>query len=510
MLNRKKLKSLLLSFLIVVLAFLPLVGQENFLIANASEEVTTNQLAESASLSEKLQAILSDKRLDGTIAGVSVRNEIGEELFEQYGDIRLHPASNMKLLTSAAALTTLGEDYQFTTEILTDGTLTGKVLQGNVYMKGKGDPTLLKEDLDQLAIDLREQGIHKIKGNLIGDDSWYDDVRLSMDLNWNDEPFYTGAQVSALTISPNEDYDSGTVIVEVSPSEKPGETAQVTLSPETDYVKIINKTKMVPAGQAKSISIEREHGSNNIVVEGTMPLNGTNSRSWVAVWEPTMYAIDVFKKSLEENGIELIGNSKVDTGVTPTDAKLLTSRKSMELKDLLIPFMKLSNNGLGETLTKEMGKVVHDKGTWKEGLQVIHKVTTDLGVKGDTILLRDGSGMSHKTLIPATEFTKMLNNAQEKSWFPSFKRSLPIAGESERLVGGTLRNRMTQEPTKGNVTAKTGSITGVTSLSGYVTSKDGEKLVFSIMINNYLGSSLTSIEDAIATVLAKHEFENDF
>ncbi|MBO1914736.1 D-alanyl-D-alanine carboxypeptidase, partial [Microvirga sp. 3-52] len=100
--------------------------------ANASEEVTTNQLNESASLSEKLQEILSDKRLNGAIAGVSVRNEMGEELFEQYGDIRLHPASNMKLLTSAAALATLGEDYKFTTEILTDGRLAGKVLHGNV------------------------------------------------------------------------------------------------------------------------------------------------------------------------------------------------------------------------------------------------------------------------------------------------------------------------------------------------------------------------------------------
>ena len=107
MLIGKKLKRLLLAFLIVALAFSPIVGQENLFVAKASEEVTTNELNESASLSEKIQAILSDKRLDGAIAGVSVRNEIGEELFEQDGDIRLHPASNMKLLTSAAALTTL-------------------------------------------------------------------------------------------------------------------------------------------------------------------------------------------------------------------------------------------------------------------------------------------------------------------------------------------------------------------------------------------------------------------
>lgn len=507
MITKNNVKLILLFLLIAIVALLPFVDQEEALFVTASKDVTEVDLNESATLYEKIHAILDNERLEGTVTGLSVRTaDNGEEIFQQIGDIRLHPASNMKLLTSAAALETLGEDYQFITEILTDGKLRGKVLQGNVYMKGKGDPTLMKADLDQFALALKEQGIHKIKGNLIGDDTWYDDVRLSMDLNWNDEPFYTGAQVSALTISPNEDYDSGTVIVEVSPSKKAGEKAQVELTPETDYVNIINKTEMVPANEGKRISIEREHGTNNIVIEGTMPLEGANSKSWVAVWEPTGYAVDVFKKSLEENGVKLIGNSSVKFGKTPKEARLLTSKKSIPLKALLIPFMKLSNNGHGETLTKEMGQVVNGEGTWADGLEVIEETLAGFGADTDTMLLRDGSGMSHKTLIPASELSQILYTVQNKDWFPIFEKSLPVAGEAERLVGGTLRYRMTDEPTKGNVKAKTGSLTGVSSLSGYVTSKSGEKLIFSIMINNYLGSSITSIEDEIATVLAEHEF----
>ena len=507
---KNNVKAVFLFFLILTIAFLPIVDQEKALFVTASDELTEADLEASATLHEKLNVILGDERLDGTVTGVSVRKaETGEAVFSQMGDTRLHPASNMKLLTSAAALETLGEDYQFTTEVLTDGKVKGKVLQGDLYLKGKGDPTLMKEDLDQLALGLKDQGISKVKGNLIGDDRWYDDIRLSMDLNWNDEPFYTGAQVSALTLSPDDDYDSGTVIVEVMPNNKQGkkaEKAKVKLTPETDYVDIINKTEMVPENEKKDISIEREHGTNNIVIEGKMPHKGASSKSWVAVWEPTEYALDVFKKSLEENGVQLIGDAKVKTGKTAKDATLITAKKSMPLKDLLIPFMKLSNNGHGETLTKEMGKVVNDKGTWDDGLKVINNTLDGLDVNTDTILLRDGSGMSHKTVIPTEELTHMLYAIQEKSWFNTFEKSLPVAGVDDRLIGGTLRDRMKDKETKGNVKAKTGSLTGVSSLSGYVTSKDGEKLIFSIMINNYLGSSVTSIEDKIAAVLAKHDF----
>ncbi|WP_026907969.1 D-alanyl-D-alanine carboxypeptidase/D-alanyl-D-alanine endopeptidase [Paucisalibacillus globulus] len=496
----------LFTFLLIILLSIPLVVHHNSQPVNASIETTQEE-----SLADKLNQILSNHALNGSTTGVSVRNvDSGELLFSYYGDHRLHPASNMKILTAVAALETLGPDYRFTTEVLTDGRIRGDVLMGNLYLKGKGDPTLLKEDLDQFAADLKAKGIKNIQGNLIGDDTWYDDVRLSQDLNWSDEPFYTGAQVSALTLSPNKDYDAATVIVEVYPGKKVGDKPVVKLTPHTDYVKIINNASTVSTDHSRAVSIERKHGSNDIVIEGVIPVEGSNARSWVSIWEPTGYAVDVFKKSLEEHGITLTRNPKA-TGpaeTTPTNATVLTSKESMTLEELLVPFMKLSNNGHGETLAKEMGRVVHNEGSWDKGLEVMKEVASKFGINGDTILLRDGSGMSHKTLIPTNELSQLLFEVQDEEWYSAFEYSLPIAGNSERLVGGTLRYRMTDGPAANNVMAKTGSLTGVSSLSGYVTTKDGQKLIFSIMVNNYLGASsgITKIEDEIATELANYEF----
>src|SRR5699024_3671572 len=185
-----------LSLAIVMVLFMPQPEMTQTTFVSASKETTE----------EKIDKVLQDEKLRGTVTGVTVRHaDTAEVLYSQFGDKRLRPASNMKLLTAAAALDVLGPDYQFETEVLTDGSLRGIVLHGNLYLRGKGDPTLLKEDFDQFAKDLKKQGIKKIKGNIIGDDTWYDDVRLSQDLNWSDEPFYTGAQVSALTMSPNDD-----------------------------------------------------------------------------------------------------------------------------------------------------------------------------------------------------------------------------------------------------------------------------------------------------------------
>ncbi|MEC2158265.1 D-alanyl-D-alanine carboxypeptidase/D-alanyl-D-alanine endopeptidase [Virgibacillus halodenitrificans] len=511
----KKMRNILFMVSIAVLICIPFVIQERTSNVVASDQIAKVEAKQpnekvtmtATELQEKLDAILSKSQLQGTSTGISIRNaNDGELLYNHSGEMRLHPASNQKILTAVAALSTLGEDHRFTTQVLTDGKLKGKVLRGNLYLKGKGDPTLLKEDLDHFAKQLKEQGIHKIKGNIVGDDTWFDDVRLATDINWDDESNYTAAQISALTLSPNEDYDSGTVIVQVLPGEKAGDKPKVVLSPQTDYITINNEAKTTAKETSKQISVQRDHGTNTITISGNLPLD-SSSKSWVAVWEPTRYVVDVFKQSLEEQGITMIGNSEAAVGKTPKDAEILTKKDSMPLKELLVPFLKLSNNGHGEILVKEMGQVIKKEGSWDKGLDVVEDVLINNDLAMDTIRLRDGAGMSHKNLLPANQLSKLLFEIQDESWFPEFKNALPVAGEPERLVGGTLRYRLTGDATKGKVHAKTGSLTGVNTLSGYVTNKDGEKLIFSIMMNNYIQGSMPQIQDAIVTALAEHSFE---
>lgn len=457
-----------------------------------------------AELTERMERILQDTRLDGAVTGVSIRHaESGELLYSHMGDIRLHPASNMKILTAVAALDTLGADYRFSTEVWTDGHITDGLLDGNLYLRGKGDPTLMKQDLDRFAQQLKSMGIERITGHLIGDDSWYDDIRLSLDLNWSDEPYYTGAQVSALTLSPNTDYDAGTVIVEVTPAASVGGTPQVKVIPENDYVTIVNHAETLARGAKRTLTVEREHGSNKIIIEGGIPAGSNLVRSWASVWEPTGYALDVFWRSLEAKGITFDITSERLIGETPEQAELLTSKQSIPLQELIIPFMKLSNNGHGETLTKEMGRVVYGEGTWDKGLQVVKESIMKYGVDGSTVMLRDGSGMSHKTMIPADELSKLLYEIQGASWYDVFDHSLPVAGATERFVGGTLRSRMIDTAAQGNVKAKTGSLTSVSTLSGYVTTRSGERLIFAVLINNYLAPTVRPVEDAIAIALAE-------
>lgn len=443
--------------------------------------------------------IQSEHKLEGALVGMEVIEAMnGSHVFKHMSDIRLRPASNMKILTAVAALSVLGEDYTFTTDILIDGPIKEGCLLGDLYLKGKGDPTLLTSDLKILANKIKDAGINEIRGNIYGDDTWYDDVRLSQDMIWSDEHFYYGSQISALTVSPNADFDTGSIIVKVSPSEI-GEKPTINVFPKTNYVEINNRAKTHTSGDEDDLIIYREHGTNKVIIDGYLSHSIEPIREWIAVWEPTHYTLDLFKNALKQENITLMGG--LYKGATPEKSQLLYSHISKPLSDIIVPFMKLSNNGHGEILVKEMGKYMKNEGSWEQGLIVLSDELETFGVKKDTIIIRDGSGISHATLVPAEEIIKILYHIQKKSWFPSFLNSLPISGRDERMIGGTLRDRLKNFDVK----AKTGTIYSVSTLSGYLKGQNNKDFIFSILLNNLIDEEDgPEILDHIVKLIVEH------
>ncbi|MDG5789919.1 D-alanyl-D-alanine carboxypeptidase/D-alanyl-D-alanine-endopeptidase [Evansella sp. AB-P1] len=456
-------------------------------------------------LKEQLDHFLQDERLDHALAAVHIRSEVGEEIYSYHGDKSAVPASGQKILVGAAALDTLGRDFTFNTGVYTVSEQIGNVLAGDIYLKGTGDPTMLPEDYQRLAEEIANLGITTISGDVVADDTYFDDVRLSIDLSWANQKNVYGAQVSALTLSPNRDYDAGSVMAEVRPGANVGEAAAITIYPATDYVKVINNVETVASGGTSYIEWDREHGNNVLIFNGTLAQNATVYRNWVSVWEPTELVLQLFYKALQENGINVEGEPRL--GDTPSGAQELANRISVPLEDLFHSYMKLSNNSIGEILTKTMGKVVYDEGSWDAGLQVVEAYLRNAGLNMNGIHLRDGSGMSHLNAIPPEEMTKLLYYVKEEEWYDLFYDSFPIAGVSNRLVGGTLGYRMGGTAAEGNVRGKTGTLTSKNSLSGFVTTQDDEELMFSIILNNYFHNNAISIIDNIVVKLAEYSRE---
>ncbi|WP_275559537.1 D-alanyl-D-alanine carboxypeptidase/D-alanyl-D-alanine-endopeptidase [Streptomyces sp. 5-6(2022)] len=454
--------------------------------------------ASRAGIGDAIDTILADPLLKGGAAGVVVADaDSGAVLYRHRPDDRLMPASNTKLFTSAAAMGLLGPDHRFRTDVLTDGARRGHTLRGDLYLRGTGDPTMLAGDYDRLAKGVADAGITKVSGRLIADDTRFDAQRVGRSWAADDESSYYAAQISALTLAPDTDYDAGSVIVEVTPGAAAGDRPKVTVTPPNAYVRIDNRATTGSGG----LTIERQHGSNTITVSGALPAGAATAKEWVSVWAPTGYATSVFADALERHGVRVAGPTRLGRAA-PADARTLASHRSMPLKDLLIPFMKLSNNIHAEALTKAIGYETAGRGTWDAGLAAIADWLKKQDVDTGAVRQVDGSGLSRMDNIAAGRLTELLLSVRDEPWYADWYASLPVACAPDRFVGGTLRSRMCSTPAAGNARGKTGSLTGASALSGYVTDADGRELVYSVVLNNYLAPSVKNLEDAIVVTLA--------
>lgn len=458
-----------------------------------------------SSLQDRLNRIVSEVEKTGASLGVMVKSldREGDQavLFAHDADKLFTPASNTKILTVLTALQRLGGDFRYQTEISYTGELHHDgVLSGDLVIKGFGDPTLHTGapfqvhdgvSIAQIVAVIAESNIRELQGNIIVDTSYFDEQRLGDGWAWDYESEYYSAQTSPLSLN------RGTVLVEARPGAQVGDAVEIALLPNTSYIEIQSDARTSSAEETNTLEIKRKRGTNSIIVKGNLPLGEEVSHP-VTVNEPPFYVGTVLKEALAEAGLLLTPECKVVGGAEPADKKHMAVLESAPLKEFAKHLNKTSDNHYAEMLLKTMGAIVKGEGSATAGIQVVRETLEALGVKGP-FELRDGSGLSPYNLVSPRQILTVLEAMTTQAEYENLLHSFPISG-----VDGTLESRLKDGPLFQQVKAKTGTLTSVSGLSGYVTMPSGERLVFSIMGNRYPGETdyLKAQEDRILLALA--------
>lgn len=454
--------------------------------------------AQAATISEQIDTLLADESLQHGIQGALVKSlETGQVLYERNADIALVPASNMKLLVSAAALDRLGPDFTWKTELRAAGRVNARgVLEGDLVIKGGGDPVVETADLAKLAREVRSRGIVRVAGGVVADESMFDNRRLGWGWSWDDEPYYYSAQISALNANRN------VVEVFVYPGKTVGSKAVVHVLPASSRIQIESSAQTGEVGSEKAISVGRKRGRNIITVSGSIPLGHKveGAEEEITVEEPALYVADLFRTELAKNGVRVNGEARV--GRLPAGAQLIAQHESPPLSRVLALLNKPSDNLIAEVMLKTLGAVAKGQGTSSAGAEVEIEFFKRIGMDTRALSIIDGSGLSRLNFVSPRNLVTLLTHMHSHQHAQIFIDSLPVAG-----VDGTLARRMKGTPAERNVRAKTGYVSWVSSLSGYVTTSSGEPLVFSILMNNHLtrAAPARAVQDKICALLAGME-----
>jgi D-alanyl-D-alanine carboxypeptidase/D-alanyl-D-alanine-endopeptidase (penicillin-binding protein 4) len=478
------------------------------------------------SLRERIAAHLAQPRFAPAAWGVKIVSlDTGKTIFEHNPQKYFNPASNAKLYTAALALERLRADHRIKTSLYSMSRPEASgTLKGDLIVYGRGDPTMAArlnggdyfKGLDPLVTQFVNAGVRRIEGDLIADESYFAGPPFGAGWEWDDLQAYYGAEVSSLTVNDNA------VDLFVKPADRAGIPCRITTGPATSFVTVMNRTQTAPKGAESRIAVYRPVGENIIYVSGRLPMDSTGYYGAIAVHNPAGLFVSLLKEALGRRGIVVTGRTRVIDWkyreVTPIEfSKLieLGSVESVPLGDIVRETLKPSQNLWAQLLLLQVGETsrfgitagsIFANGsangsvrpaefpvsaqsandsraarTSEElGVEALNDLLSTIGVKKGDVLLEEGSGLSRRDVITPEATVALLAYMSKSRWADVYRNALPIAG-----VDGTLQNRMKGTAAAGNVRAKTGTLRYVYTLSGYVTTVAGERLAFSIMLNNY-------------------------
>ncbi|MBI2092211.1 MAG: D-alanyl-D-alanine carboxypeptidase/D-alanyl-D-alanine-endopeptidase [Deltaproteobacteria bacterium] len=418
--------------------------------------VTIGAFANAAPVDESIRGIIRDSKLRNAEYGIYAVSFPGNKaLAEINKDLPLNPASCMKLITTAAALRTLGADYRFPTKFYLSA-------DGDLWVKGFGDPSLVIEKLGEMADNLIKSGLPVTIGDIYIDDSYFDrggyPGRRANDSN----PY--NAVTSAVALN------HAALSLEVSPASIIGMPAIISLDAPGMNVQNLAKT-----GQKRSTrTIRIMRTGDTVKVTGRIPLNSRIVQQFFSVQEPSLHFGNALKALLVESGINVTGHVK--QGAVPQSARFLLESKSIPLSEIIKDMNKNSNNFMAEQVTKAIGaKSFGAPGTTEKGVAESSKYLKSLG--GSNFYMENGSGLSYKTNLSANDIIAvmkdMYNDAELRDIYLS---SLSVAG-----IDGTTK-KWDSPILDGKLRAKTGSLRRVSTLAGFLPNKD-EMILFAVMLN---------------------------
>jgi D-alanyl-D-alanine carboxypeptidase/D-alanyl-D-alanine-endopeptidase (penicillin-binding protein 4) len=393
------------------------------------------------------------------------------------------PGSAMKIVTAAAAGELLGWDHRFETRIVTSAPIDSGVLRGDLFIVGSGDPSISERSdlpgvLRAIARKVRDAGVTRIEGGVVGHDDLFDDRGLGDGWTLDNMPYGYSAPVSAL------EYNEGSVDLVIRAGSQAGDPVTVSVRPEGSGLQVENRLVTIDGSGTGVLTLQRQPGSRRVTVQGQIPAKSAPFARTASVDNPTLFFASAFRLALVAEGVRVAGDSiDIDDFESKPDvsgARTLVSHESAPLRQIVSSMMKVSQNQYAEMLLKAMGAT--------QAREVLRRWS----IPDDSVVMADGSGLSRYNYVTSESLVRILQIMRaDVRHAPAFVETLPVAGRD-----GTLSRRLAGTAAEGKVRAKTGTIDNARAIAGYVETADGETLVFSMIANNF--TAPTSTIDAAA------------